>query len=607
MPHKGPHISIAPDFVVNRILRINLEDFAEWPESVRRLAIEIAEELFLVAYNPFVNADTVKASVASRFEREVFALAHHYANSISEGITLFWSAHEAQAAFRAELVDRLSDLLPADAIVARASALVACATDATDLRMELPLLVVEPSTPEQVTGLVKLANEMKFALVPRGGASGMTGGAVPARRRSVVVRMTRFSRIFPVDAASRTMRLEVGVITQAAVDAASRDGFLLTLDPASKTASTIGGNIAENSGGPCAFEYGTTLDNLLSWRMVTPTGELITVERKDHPRHKILPDETAVFEVKDISGGVRSVVELRGDEIRLPGLGKDVTNKALGGLPGMQKEGVDGIIIDAVFTVHDKPALSRVMVLEFYGRSMRHAAVVIGQIVALRDRIRQEGDYARLSALEEFNAKYVRAIDYQRKSERHEGTPISVIILQVDGDDADLLEQCVREIAAIVGEQEDVALIVAENEAEAEAFWEDRHRLSAIAKRTSGFKINEDVVIPVSPCFWNSSTSNARPAATVRRFRISAACPAWPWKIRISTRSLCSPPGPRAAICRRRTAPIRNWKIGLRPFWNAWPFATIGSRRRSAPLPRTCGRRACWWPATCTRATGTAM
>ena len=67
MPHKGPHISIAPDFVVNRILRINLEDFADWPESVRRLAIEIAEELFLVAYNPFVDAATVKASVKGSF------------------------------------------------------------------------------------------------------------------------------------------------------------------------------------------------------------------------------------------------------------------------------------------------------------------------------------------------------------------------------------------------------------------------------------------------------------------------------------------------------------------------------------------------------------
>ena len=62
MPHKGPHISIAPDFVVNRILRINLEDFADWPESVRHLATEIAEELFLVAYNPFVDSATVKAS-----------------------------------------------------------------------------------------------------------------------------------------------------------------------------------------------------------------------------------------------------------------------------------------------------------------------------------------------------------------------------------------------------------------------------------------------------------------------------------------------------------------------------------------------------------------
>ena len=55
MAHKGPHISISPDYVVNRILRINIDDFAEWPESVRHLAIAIAEELFLVAYNPFIN------------------------------------------------------------------------------------------------------------------------------------------------------------------------------------------------------------------------------------------------------------------------------------------------------------------------------------------------------------------------------------------------------------------------------------------------------------------------------------------------------------------------------------------------------------------------
>ena len=294
-----------------------------------------------------------------------------------------------------------------------------------------------------------------------------------------------------------SVTLDAGVITQAAIDAVAKEGFLFTVDPASKTASTIGGNVAENSGGPFAFEYGTTLDNLLSWRMVTPTGEIISIERKNHPRHKILPDEVAVFEVKDISGGVRSVVELHGSEIRLPGLGKDVTNKALGGLPGMQKEGVDGIITDATFIVHKKPAQSRVMVLEFYGRSMHQAAVVIGQIVDLRNRIREEGDYARLSALEEFNAKYVRAIEYQKKSDKHEGVPISVIIIQVDGDETVPAGKVCSEIVDIVAPHDNVALLVAKDEKEAEVFWEDRHRLSAIARRTSGFKINEDVVIPM--------------------------------------------------------------------------------------------------------------
>lgn len=497
MPHKGPHISISPEYVVNRILRINRNDFEEWPESVRRLAIEIAEELFLVAYNPFIDAATVRQSVQMRFGAESLALAHHYATSIGEGITMFWSAHEAEQAFRSELIDALQSILPEECILTRAGALVENATDATDLRMELPLLVVEPDTTEQVAQLVKLANDKKFALIPRGGGSGMTGGAVPARKRTLIVSLTRLTRISAVDLENMSITCQAGVITQDAIKAADKAGALFSVDPASKQASSIGGNVAENAGGPCAFEYGTTLDNLLWWRMVTPTGEIITVERENHPRHKIMPTETAIYVVKDISGGVRNVVQLRGDEIRLPGLGKDVTNKALGGLPGMQKEGVDGIITEACFILHPKPRHSRVLVLEFFGRSMHTAAVVIRELVALRNRIREEGDYARLSALEEFNAKYVQAIEYKRKSEKYEGDPISVIVLQVDGDEPFLLEKCVQEIVGVVEQQENVDVHVAKDAKEAELFWEDRHKLSAIARRTSGFKINEDVVIPM--------------------------------------------------------------------------------------------------------------
>ena len=356
---------------------------------------------------------------------------------------------------------------------------------------------MEPDSAEQVAALVKLANDMKFALIPRGGGSGMTGGAVPARKRTVIVSLTRLTKIGPIDLENMTVTVEAGAITQNVIKAVDAAGALFSVDPASKQASSIGGNVSENAGGPSAFEYGTTLDNLLWWRMVTPTGEIISVERENHPRHKILPEETAVFVVKDISGGVRNVIHLRGDEIRLPGLGKDVTNKALGGLPGMQKEGVDGIITEACFIIHPKPKFKRVMVLEFFGRSMHPAAVVVRELVGLRNRIRQEGDYAHLSALEEFNAKYVQAIEYKRKSQKYEGLPISVIILQVDGDDPYLLDKCVNDIVCVVEEQDNVDIIVAQDDKEGERFWEDRHRLSAIAKRTSGFKLNEDVVIPM--------------------------------------------------------------------------------------------------------------
>ena len=498
MPHKGPHISISPESVVNRILKINIDDFVEWPEAVKNLAISIAEELFLVAYNPFIDADTVRQSVRDHYDRESISLAHYYATAISEGITMFWSAHEAEIDFRESLLDALHDILPDECILSSPQSLVETATDATDLRMELPLLVVEPDNTKQVSEIVRLANDMKFALIPRGGGSGATGGAVPARKRSVVVSLTRLTKIGPIDLEAMTVICEAGAITQAVHNAVNQKGALFSVDPASKQASTIGGNVSENAGGPSAFEYGTTLDNLLWWRMVTPTGEIITIEREDHPRHKIMPDEKAIFVVKDVSGGVRSVIELLGTEIRLPGLGKDVTNKALGGLPGMQKEGTDGIITEACFIIHPKPKYKRVMVLEFFGRSMLPASIVVKELVELRNKIREEGDYAHLSALEEFNAKYVQAIEYKRKSNKFDGLPISVLILQVDGDDQYLLDKCVNDIVNVVEKQKSVDIIVANDAKEADLFWEDRHRLSAIAKRTSGFKLNEDIVIPIN-------------------------------------------------------------------------------------------------------------
>lgn len=498
MPYKGPHISIKSESLVNRILHINFDEFEEWPEGVRRLTIELAEELFMVRYNPFINPDTVRQSVNQSFEQARRGLAMHYANTISEGITMFWSAHDSDMAFRKEIIERLSAVVSKDSIDLRAASRVENATDATDLRLELPLLVVTPASAEEVSAVVRLANEMQFAIIPRGGGSGFTGGAIPARKRSVIVSLTKLTAVKEIDLEKMTMTVEAGVITMDAIRAASARGALFSVDPASKTASSIGGNVAENSGGPLAVEYGTTIDNILSYRMVLPTGELIEVTRQAHPRVKIEERDEAVFEVRDLSGGLRSVVRLPGAVLRKPGLGKDVTNKTLGGLPGVQKEGVDGIITEATFILHPKLKHHRVIVVEFFGSSMHNAALAINDIIALRDKFKADGGLVKLTMLEEFNSKYVQAIDYRKKSARYEGHPISVLTIQVDSDDEAALDRGAADVVAACAPYDGVDSFVARDEKEGELFWEDRHKLSAIAKRTSGFKINEDIVIPLA-------------------------------------------------------------------------------------------------------------
>ena len=498
MAQLGPHISISDEQLISRALGVvDMERYQNWPEEVKKLACNLAAELFLVRYNPFIDPELVRQSVDRRLNMSKPLIDRTFAKILTMGIELFWERHNAELEFRADIVRRLKEFLPGESIGEGPGCRVESATDATDLRMELPMLVLFPETEAQIQRIVQLANEMHFGVIPRGGGTGATGGAIPAEARCVILSLARFKKVLDVNTADRTITVQSGVITLNGIQAAAKQGLLLTVDPASKAGSSLGGNIAENAGGPFAFEYGTTIDNILRYRMVRPDGSLIEVQRKDHPRHKIYTDETAVFEIFDESGRLIDTVSLRGDEIRGPGLGKDVSNKYLGGLPGVQKEGVDGIITEAGFTCHPTLAHSRVLCLEFYGRSMKNAMYVIKDVVGLRDTIREDGDLVKISALEEFGAKYVRAIEYQAKSMQYEGDPISVLILQLDSDDEEALASACQTILAIAQPYDGVDVFMARNEKEAELFWEDRHKLSAIARRTSGFKVNEDVVIPL--------------------------------------------------------------------------------------------------------------
>lgn len=497
MPQLGPHISISAEELMNRVLGIDPYDFKGWPEYVRSLASSIAAELFLVRYNPFIDPEQVRKSVSRNLTVARPTLSGEYPQILSRAIENFWLKQDADREFRERLIEKLREFLPEKCIGVEPDTLVQSATDATDLRIELPIAVLFPEETDQIKSIVRLANEMQFGIIPRGGGTGLTGGAIPALDRTVILSLSRFKKIISVSPETLTMCTQAGVITLDAINAAAKKGLLFTVDPASKAGSSIGGNISENSGGPFAFEYGTTIDNIRSFTMVMPRGELIEVRRKDHPGHKVFAGEKATFEIYDSKGALTETIELSADEIRSPGLGKDVTNKFLGGLPGVQKEGVDGIITEACFALYPQPAHSRVLCLEFFGRSMRNAMNVIKDIVGLRDKIREEGDLVKISALEEFGPKYVQAINYTTKSTTYEGEPISVLIMQLDSDDQDALQNAVDAILAIAQPYDSVDIFAARDSKEAELFWEDRHKLSAISKRTSGFKVNEDIVIPL--------------------------------------------------------------------------------------------------------------
>src|SRR5574343_688858 len=179
-------------------------------------------------------------------------------------------------------------------------------TDATDWRVEYPFVVLTPDTEAEMARLVKGCIELGLTIVPRGGGTGYTGGAVPLTWKSVVINTEKLEAMTEVelidlpgiDHPVPTIWTEAGVVTQRVADAAERGGFVFAVDPTSAEASCVGGNIAMNAGGKKAVLWGTALDNLASRRTVTPDAQGLEVTRLDHNLGKIHDAEVASFELK---------------------------------------------------------------------------------------------------------------------------------------------------------------------------------------------------------------------------------------------------------------------------------------------------------------------
>jgi FAD/FMN-containing dehydrogenase/Fe-S oxidoreductase len=403
-------------------------------------------------------------------------------------------------------------------------------TDATDWRVEYPFVVLCPDTEDEVPAMVKACIALGLTIVPRGGGTGYTGGAVPLHWNTAVINTEKLEQLDAVrmqvlpgtNREYATVFSGAGVVTKRVSDIADANGRVFAVDPTSSEASCIGGNVAMNAGGKKAVLWGTALDNLASWRMVDPQGDWLEITRMDHNFGKIHDAAVATFRLEWKDGNVSptkakllrtETLVIPGSHFRKVGLGKDVTDKFLAGLPGVQKEGTDGLITSATWILHRMPKHVRTVCLEFFGQAKQ----AVPSIVEIKDYLdalsrlpRPEGtptDYAPvlLAGLEHLDERYLRAVGYATKSKKGHNNgsggsaasvPKMVLIGDIVGDDESEVARATSEVVRIANLRNGEGFTAVSADAR-KTFWLDRNRTAAISKHTNAFKLNEDVVIPL--------------------------------------------------------------------------------------------------------------
>ncbi len=496
-----------------------------------RMLYEVLGDIWVVRRNPYLEDDLLNNSRRRRALLE--ALRHRLAQvdarrkevehddpgragkvalliqSAQQAVDAFESHFERTRQLRQRAQALLSRHTRKDNINFDGFARVAHVTDATDWRVEYPFVVLYPDTEEEVGHLVRDCIKLGLTIIPRGGGTGYTGGAVPLTPLSAVINTEKLldmgainwqTPIPGVDETCATLFTGAGVVTRRAMEEAEAAGLVFACDPTSADASCIGGNVAMNAGGKKAVLWGTALDNLASWRMVTPDGNWLEVERLKHNLGKIHEQEDVVFRLNryDASGKVKQgeeILTLSGESFRKTGLGKDVTDKFLGGLPGIQKEGCDGIITSARWILHQMPPHTRTFCLEFFSQ-VREAVPAIVEIRDYLENLPKTGEQrVMLAGMEHLDERYVKAVGYATKAKRR-GRPKMVLFGDVVGDDDNAVARAVAEVVRLCNERGAEGFIAVSPETR-KRFWLDRARTAAIARHTNAFKINEDVVIPL--------------------------------------------------------------------------------------------------------------
>jgi len=339
---------------------------------------------------------------------------------------------------RKRIINELGD----ECIVNNQAEVETYSKDASDLRYP-PELVIRVQETDQIQRLMRLANEYKFPVIPRGGGSGLAGGCLPVLG-GVVLSLEKLNRIISIDTQDLIAEVQAGTITKDLRDAVQQKNLFFPPDPAGMDQSTIGGNAATNAGGPSCVKYGTTKDYILGIETVLPSGRMINT----------------------------------GTRTRKGVVGYDLTQLLVG------SEGTLGIITGLILKLIPYPTATSTL------------TAVLSDLPAAMQAVTQILNRGHLpSAIEFLDAKCLLLVKDILPFPAP-GKKSTLLIIEVDGN-PDQTKQEIKTIGRILKEVGAIHLLSAFNKEEREDIWNVRRQVSLRIHDNYALYIPEDVVVPI--------------------------------------------------------------------------------------------------------------
>jgi glycolate oxidase len=317
--------------------------------------------------------------------------------------------------------------------------------DETEDLHYLPDVVIKPQTAEEISSILKICNQYKIPVTPRGAGTGLSGGALP-HLGGVLLSVERMNSILTIDERNLQVITEPGVITEVLQNALKEKGLFYPPDPSSRGSCMIGGNIAENSGGPKAVKYGVVKDYVLNLEVVLPTGEIIWT----------------------------------GANVLKNATGYNLTQLIVG------SEGTLGIVTKIVLKLLPHPKHDLLMLVPF--RSAEKACEAVSAIF-MAGYTPSAMEFMEKDALEwvmRFVDNSIVPIEEDIKAH---------LLIEVDGNDMDVLMKDMEGISAIVTDYDCSDILFADDAQQKAELWKLRRRVGEAVKSHSIYK-EEDTVVP---------------------------------------------------------------------------------------------------------------